>query len=377
MAIKKNIIAFGQIASVAAQTVVRDDNAIRPTCIIDLQDLSDAQLFAKDVFEHHKHGDAYLFLYSNVDDHSLEYAKAFEQFILVDREGEHIPHALLEVAARHALDDEAGEELINRHLGFLSYGVKNSHEHRNQKNGFFDVGWFTPGTVFGYYVSGYGSKKGEMIYLTADHVITNAPNSFCVVTTTDAHPAIGGKESVNISHVKTIALQAPGRVKWGVQRADVYRKEFFEKESLHWHLPNVKAKHPSQYRTHDPRQLILHIATPMVPHGQLLDIEKMTKLIVASNVFKRSVVNPESQFARLVLHTVNKKRLKSMIRRVLNKCLGDVKQAAADYETMLAEIDNESFEREREREERLGSRLSPDITSSQDDEPMPYGDEYY
>lgn len=354
MATKLNIIGFGETATIVANSIAELPLNTTRVCVYDYE-ATEQEVSAENIeamvellLSNRTPQCAYLLVISMTDRQSFEYAKVFAQHNEMLGEGKPSQVLILEVDMRDALDEERGAKKIRENLVKLEKQVnpKNSHDRRMAKQGYFGVGFFTPGTVFEYQIGRCYGPETAPVRLTVSHLSSNSPNSFIVESTTH-DDVLDMKKSVNTQHVKRIIQHVPGRLVWEGKRKQARFAEFFKQEEQ-WVMEKIVKKHPSRYRVSYIDQLIYTLAEEFMPPGAQLDGKAMAEAIRKMNLFKKHVVLPpnEDGYWGYNVYSVNKKRLQKVVKSLVNKYLVKLHKAQTEYDTMMQEIEEESWERE-------------------------------
>lgn len=384
MATKLNIIGFGETATIVANSISELPLNTTRVCVYDYeaneQEVSaeNIEAMVKLLLSDRTPHCAYLLVISMTDRQSFEYAKVFAQHNEMLGEGKPSQVLILEVDMRDALDEERGAKKIRENLVKLEKQVnpKNSHDRRMAKQGYFGVGFFTPGTVFEYQIGRCYGPETAPVRLTVSHLSSNSPNSFIVESTTH-DDVLDMKKSVNTQHVKRIIQHVPGRLVWDGKRKQARFAEFFKQEEQ-WVMEKIVKKHPSRYRVSYIDQLIYTLAEEFMPPGAQLDGKAMAEAIRKMNLFKKHVVLPpnEDGYWGYNVYSVNKKRLQKVVKSLVNKYLVKLHKAQTEYDTMMQEIEEESWEREMRWEEEEDNRRSGVIVLEDSDRHDPKESNY-
>ena len=176
----------------------------------------------------------------------------------------------------------------------------------------FPVGTHVRGNVFPHDPS--LAFDGKVIEL-----VKNGVNSYCIIL--DTPDALFGNKTVNITYVSEIVKRGDGDIKF--KKPTYSRKEFLEDVNR----MIVGKKHPTQYNGYYGfRNIIVDIAERYVMIDGCLDVDKLVDKVYATNAVK--IRSGECDFnSAHKSHVINKKKLKSIIRRLVPKCLMKLKVA--------------------------------------------------
>jgi hypothetical protein len=146
----------------------------------------------------------------------------------------------------------------------------------------------------------------------------------------------------NIDHVTRIIKRGKGGLVWAKHRTYDFMADYVGA------IGDAYAelgKHPSQYLTYEPRQLVAHLIRDRQDVDTMLDFDVLMGKLWATGVFTECKLNDGWGMPYV---KANKKRLKKTVFKLLNKCL-ITKKAAVRYEQ---ELDHEMMMRDLELDEK-------------------------
>lgn len=177
----------------------------------------------------------------------------------------------------------------------------------------FGYAHFPVGTVFKFQVKGVDPVE-QIAKVRA--LSKNGPDSYVVHTNLACE--VSDYRFVNISHVTGIIRRGPGVAKLPfdqtIQDVSSYGDSLLKKSKSH-------------YRLHSMHTVVSNIVTGMANQDQIVDVEKMVVLLRAQNVIQTVLYSEDCEQYSVYGYkghcVASKKKLKSAIKRLFNKCLCD------------------------------------------------------
>jgi hypothetical protein len=204
---------------------------------------------------------------------------------------------------------------------------KSMTRHRNG----FNYAHFPVGTICEVHVNTYKSEP-KVVEVTS--LFKNGADSYVIETTTPG--TVTEFFGCNIDHVTKIIKRGDGPVRFA---PSPFKRTFHKDIAQELEYSYSKyGKHPSQYMTGDIRGLLLYVTDGLLTVDHMLDFEKFTNAVFDTGVFQK--VSDDTTW--MDFYKADKKRLKKVVRQLINKCLTSKKEALA----FERDLDNKMMEQE-------------------------------